>query len=219
MRKFIILASLAASLTSGALAGGALADDAGKAPALSPVFTGAYEMDKGHASLLWKVQHMGLAYYTARFTDFDVDLNFDAAHPEKSTLTASINPVSVRTSHPWPEKEDFDAVLGTDKKWFNANVYPKIVFKATGIDLTSDNTGKVTGDLTFLGVTKPVTLDVTLSGSQEKRPFAGVPALGFSARANIKRSDWGFTTYAPAIVGDDVQIIIEAEFLKPKATD
>ncbi len=198
------------------LAGPALALAANNAPAMSPVFSGAYKMDKTHASLTWKVQHMGLAYYTARFTDFDIDLNFDAAHPEKSTLVAVINPASVRTDYPYPEKEDFDKVLANDAKWFNAGAFPKITFTATDITLTGDHTGKVTGDLNFLGVTKPVTLNVTLDGSHEKRPFAGVPTMGFSANTTIKRSDWGLTTYAPSIVGDEVQIIIEAEFIKPK---
>jgi len=208
MKTLIIAACL--SLASYGLA------QAADAPALSPVMSGPYEMDKTHASLTWKVQHMGLAYYTARFTDFDVDLNFDASQPEKSTLVAVINPASVRTDYPYPEKEDFDKTLADDAKWFNAGAFPKITFTATEITLTSDHTGSVTGDLNFLGVTKPVTLDVTLDGSHEKRPFAGVPALGFSARTTIKRSDWGLKTYAPNIVGDDVQIIIEAEFMKPK---
>lgn len=210
MIKLILAASLALSFS-----GFTKADDAAT-PALPSVFSGTYVMDKTHASLTWRVQHMGLAFYTARLTDFDINLTFDAAHPQKSTITASINPASVRTDYPFPEKEDFDKTLAMDAKWFNAGAFPKITFTATNITLTGDRTGTMTGDLTFLGVTRPVTLDVTLSGSQEKRPFAGVPALGLSARTTLKRSDWGLKTFAPAIVGDDVQIIIEAEFMKPK---
>ncbi len=184
--------------------------------ALSPVLSGAYDLDKTHASLTWKVQHMGLAYYTARFTDFDIDLTFDAEHPQNSTVSATINPASVRTDYPNPEKEDFDKVLANDARWFNADAFPKITFTATGIELSGDKTGHVTGDLNFLGVSKPVTLDVALSGSHEKHPSSRIPALGFSATTTIKRSDWGLNTYLPAIVGDDVQIIIEAEFSKKK---
>ncbi len=183
---------------------------------LSPVLSGKYELDKTHASLIWRVKHMGLSFYTARFTDFDITLSFDAKHPAQSTLEASINPTSIRTDWPHSEEEDFDKVLSTDAKWFNADAFPEITFKATGIELTGDNTGKITGDLSLLGVTRPVILDVTLNGSHEKRLFAGVPTLGFSAKTTIKRSDWGLNTYLPAVVGDEVQIIIEAEFIQPK---
>ena len=208
MKTLILAASLALSAT-------AFTAPVIAAPALPSALSGHYQMDKTHASLTWKVQHLGLAYYTARFTDFNIDLTFDAANPEKSTLSATIHPAQVRTEYPYPEKEDFDAVLANDAKWFNSTAFPKITFTATTLTLTGDNTGTLTGDLTFLGVTKPVTLDVTLSGYQEKHPFAGIPALGFSATTTLKRSDWGLKTFLP-LIGDDVQIIIEAEFMQPK---
>jgi polyisoprenoid-binding protein YceI len=66
------------------------------------------------------------------------------------------------------------------------------------------------GDLTLLGVTKPVTLDVTFNGSG-MNPFAKSQTLGFSATGNIKRSQWGMTAWDKA-VGDDVKLIIEVEF-------
>jgi polyisoprenoid-binding protein YceI len=208
MKTLILAASLALSAT-------AFAMPVNAAPALPAALSGHYQMDKTHASLTWKVQHLGLAYYTARFTDFDIDLTFDAANPEKSTVSATINPAQVRTEYPYPEKEDFDTVLATDAKWFNSTAFPKITFTATDLTLTDDNKGTMAGDLTFLGVTKPITLAVTLSGSHEKHPFAGIPALGFSATTILKRSDWGLKTFLP-LIGDDVQIIIEAEFMKPK---
>jgi len=208
MKTLILAACLAFSAT--ALAMPAKAD-----PALPSALSGPYQMDKTHASLTWKVQHLGLAYYTARFTDLDIDLTFDAANPEKSTVSAIINPAQVRTEYPYPEKEDFDTVLANDAKWLNSTAFPKITFTATDMALTGDRTGTMTGDLTFLGVTKPITLDVTLSGYQEKHPFAGIPALGFSATTTLKRSDWGLQTFLP-LIGDDVQIIIAAEFMKPK---
>ncbi len=208
MKTLILAASLALSAT-------AFAMPVNAAPALPTALSGHYQMDKAHASLTWKVQHLGLAYYTARFTDFDIDLTFDAANPEKSTVSATINPAQVRTDYPYPEEDDFDTVLATDAKWFNSTAFPKITFTATDLTLTGDNTGTMAGDLTFLGVTKPITLAVTLSGSQEKRPFTGVPALGFSATTTLKRSEWGLKTFLP-LIGDDVQIIIEVEFMKPK---
>jgi polyisoprenoid-binding protein YceI len=65
--------------------------------------------------------------------------------------------------------------------------------------------------LTFLGVTKPVTLDVTFNKALGQHPFANKPALGFTAEGSLKRSEFGMDTYIPQI-GDEVDFIIQAEF-------
>jgi len=173
--------------------------------------SGLYELDKNHASLIWKVSHLGLSNYTARFTDFDIDIDFNAFEPAASRVRATIDPTSVETDFPEPEKKDFDKELAMKESWFNAEQFPQITFMSTSVEKTGDNTGKVTGDLTFLGVTKPVTLDVVFNKAIGNHPFANKPALGFSATTTIKRSDFGLTTYIPQI-GDEVEIIIEAEF-------
>ena len=79
--------------------------------------------------------------------------------------------------------------------------------------MTGNRTGQITGDLSFLGVTKPVTLDVTMNGYLEEHPFAGVPAIGFSGETTISRSEWGMD-WGIGSVGDEVEILIEAEFVK-----
>jgi len=173
--------------------------------------SGLYELDKTHASLIWRVDHLGLSKYTARFTNFDVDIDLNALEPEKSRVRATIDPTSIRTDYPNTEKKDFDAELVNNAGWFNAEQFPEITFLSTAVEKTSENTGKITGDLTFLGVTKPVTLDVVFNKAMGNHPFANKPALGFSATTSLKRSDFGMTTYIPNI-GDEVEIIIEAEF-------
>ena len=173
---------------------------------------GVYEMDPTHASLIWKVDHLGLAKYTARFTKFSSKIQFDNQDPMNSKVIADIDPRSIKTDYPNPEEKDFDKVLSEDTAWFNTKKFPSITFKSTKLEKTSENTGKLTGNLTFLGVTKPVTLDVTLNKALGNHPFANKPALGFSATGNIKRSDFGMTKYIPT-VGDNVDIIIEAEFV------
>jgi polyisoprenoid-binding protein YceI len=178
---------------------------------LSGMPGGLYKLDKTHASLIWKVSHLGLSDYTARFTNFDVDLYLDAQDPIRSRVRATIDPTSIETDYPNPEKKDFDAQLVNDAGWFNATQFPKIIFTSTMVEKTGDNTGKMTGDLEFLGVKKPVTLDVTYNKSLGNHPFANKPAIGFSATGSLKRSDFGMNTYIPQI-GDEVDIIIEAEF-------
>lgn len=172
---------------------------------------GAYQLDKRHAQLHWRVSHLGLSNYTARFTDFDATLTYDPKNPEKSTLTATVNPLSLETDYPTPEETDFDKKLSEGKDWFNGTKFPVITFKSTKLTKIDDKKGTLTGDLTFLGVTKPMTLDVTFNGAMAKQPFSKKPTLGFSAVGKIKRSDWGMTQYVPNI-GDEVELLIEAEF-------
>lgn len=174
--------------------------------------TGAYKLDPTHASVTFKVSHLGLSNYTARFSKIDADLAFDAADMTKSKLNVSIDPVSIRTDYPFADKKDFDKKLATDAEWFNAEFYPEITFTSTAVEMTGEKTAKVTGDLTLLGVTKPVTLDVTLNGAMKEHPFVKKPAIGFSATGSIKRSEFGFDKYVP-MIGDDVALLIEAEFL------
>ena len=174
---------------------------------------GTYQLDKTHASLTWKVSHLGLSNYTARFTNFDAEILFDPKNPEQSTVKATIDPSSIETDYPYPQEKDFDKKLVEKEEWFNANQFPEIIFTSTAITLNGDNTAVMTGELTFLGVTHPVSLDVTFNGAMKKQPFSKKPTLGFSASGSLKRSDWGMATYVPNI-GDKVMLLIEAEFAK-----
>ncbi len=171
---------------------------------------GTYTIDPTHASLTWKVSHMGLSNYTARFTKLDATLKFDPAKPETSTLTATVDPASIKTDYPFVEKENFDKVLFESAKWFNGNINKTITFKSTAVKMTGAKTADVTGDLTLLGVTKPVTLKVAFNGGMASHPMAKKPAIGFSATGTLKRSEFGMTNALP-FIGDDVTLLIETE--------
>ena len=172
--------------------------------------TGAYQMEKPHASLLARIKHMGLSNYTVRLTDFDATLDFDPANPAASKVHAIINPLSVQADH--PTDTGWDKKIGTD--FLKAAQFPQIVFDSTKVETTGLFTGKVTGNLTFRGITKPVTLAVTYNGGMDSAVlYGGRAAVGFSAHGTFKRSDYGFTDYLSA-VSDDVEIVIEAEFTK-----
>lgn len=178
---------------------------------------GVYQADDTHTSVTFKVSHMGLSQYTARFAKVAAELTLDPTNPLKSTLTAAIDPLSLRTDYPYPEKKDFDKKLSTDPEWLNGTQFKNIAFTTTQLEKTGTNTGRMTGDLTLLGVTKPVTLDVTFNGAYEKMPMREIPALGFSATGTLKRSDFGMTQYLP-MIGDEVAFMIEIEFHKKDAT-
>lgn len=174
---------------------------------------GVYSIDKYHASLTWKVMHAGLSNYTARFKSFDADITFDPADITKSKVSAKIDPASLETDFVPTAEKDFNKNLITQEQWFNAGKFPEITFNSTKIEVTGDNTGKIHGDLTLLGVTKPVVLDATFNGAYAVQPFSQKAAMGFSATTSISRSDFGMSTYVP-MIGDKVDIIIEAEFAK-----
>ena len=198
-------------LPSLALAAGlAFAAIPASAQLATDVPAGTFKVDPTHVSVTWKVMHMGLSNYTARFAKADATLVLDPAKPEASTLTASVDPLSIRTDFPYVEKENFDKVLATSAKWFNAEFFDKIEFKSTSVKMTGAKTADVTGDFTMLGVTKPAVLKVTFNGGMAAHPFTKKPAIGFSATGTIKRSEFGLTAGIPH-VADDVAIAIEAE--------
>jgi len=188
MSRFTVAAATAAALTL-------------SAPALAEPVT--YETDVAHTDILFMVSHFGYSNSFGSFGDFDVKLTFDQENPEASKLDVVVRPESVSTTVPALDehlrKDDFFAV----------ETYPTVTFTATDITVTGENTGNVTGDLTLLGVTKPITLAVTFNKAAP-HPIMKKPAVGFSAVGTIKRTDFGMDTFAPA-VGDEVKLIIEYE--------
>ncbi len=198
-------------LTTALLGTTALAPYAQEMVALKDMPAGTYMLDKSHASLTFSLSHMGLSNYTARFTGLESTLTLNPTAPEQSKVTARVDPASIETDFPYPEKKDFDKELATGKDWLNSTAFPTITFTSTKLVKTGEKTGKMTGDLTFMGVTKPLTFDVTFNGAYTKKPISGNPAVGFSAVATLKRSEWGLSTYVP-MVGDEVTLRLETEF-------
>lgn len=184
------------------------------APALAQTApAGDYVVDKPHATVQWQGLHNGLSWYTARFTDFDIKLTFDPADVTKSKITATINPMSIETDYaktrPAGNTTDFNNELATGARFFNAGKFPTITFASTKVTKTGADTGTMTGNLTFLGVTKPVTLDITYNG------FKAYPAprkskVGFTATGKLNKTQWGMTAGGP--IADDIKIEINAEF-------
>lgn len=172
--------------------------------------SGTYTLDTTHASLLWRVDHLGLSKYTARFTRFDATLEFDAEDVTQSSLTVTVDPTSVETD--FEGDKDFDAFL-QGAGWLNTSEFPEITFTSTRVERTGDATGRVIGDLTFLGTTLPMTLDIELNAAMAKHPMLSQAALGFGATGTLMRSDFGFDSLLGPI-GDEVEIIVQAEFLE-----
>jgi polyisoprenoid-binding protein YceI len=182
-----------------------LAAAAGPPPTISDVPAGHYVIDKRHSSLIARVMHMGVSLYTVRFDTLDASFEYNPARPEATHLTASVDPASL----------DVNADYGKDfaEEFLSVSKFPSATFVTTSAQTAGPNQGTLTGDLTLMGVTKPVTFNVTLIGSgHEVLPLpAGQHAVGFEATTTLKRSDFG-STYLNNLVGDDVTLTIEAEF-------
>jgi polyisoprenoid-binding protein YceI len=164
---------------------------------------GTYTLDPGHTQIIFAIKHMGISTFYGRFGKVAGTLNFDPAKPQAGALNVQIDMTAIDT-----HVAELDSTLPNSV--FQADKFPTATFVATKIVKTGKTSGTVTGDLTLAGTTKPVTLKVIFNGG---RTMAGrPPRVGFDATASIKRSDFGLDKMMwSAFVGDDVQLMIEAE--------
>jgi polyisoprenoid-binding protein YceI len=199
IRTFAI--AIVAVIAAGPLAGLVPAS----AAKLAQAQPGHYAIDKSHAKIIFAINHLGFSTYYGIFNDFTASsLDFDPVAPQKSTLSLTINVAGMVTTDPkLDEKLKSDAFFDTAK-------FPTATFKSTAIKMTGAGTGKLTGDLTLHGVTKPVTLDVTFNGAGSP-PMTKLYIIGFNGSAKLKRSDFGIKNFIP-LVGDEVELRISCEF-------
>jgi len=197
------------------------ANNAEKMPAAStaPIPAGSYVLDKNHASLIFRVNHLGFSHYTARFKRYDAKMQFDPRQLAASKLVATVDVNSLETDFPDPAKLDFNAQLkGAD--WLDVARFPTMEFVSRRIDVTGEHTMRVNGDLTLHGVTRPIVLEASFNGGYAGHPMDPNARIGFSAHATLKRSEFGIAYGIPAPgttlgVSDEVDVVIEAEFTGP----
>lgn len=173
-----------------------------------------YSLEKTHAYLTFSVKHAGLSDYVVSFTDFNINLDFNAQSPELSNVRAAVYLTSLNTYLPDPVKKvEWENELLNDPKFFNSGEGNAIFFNSTAVRRTGKNTGIVTGDLIFRGITKPVQLKVKYNGNGKSRRFGDRTLIGFNASGTIKRSDFGMTALLP-FIGDKVDIEFSGEFVQ-----
>ena len=175
-----------------------------------PAFATTYTLDPNHTQVQFIWNHYGFTNLTGQFGKIEGTLEFDAADPTKSSVSATIDLASVASNI-----KKLDEKLVTSD-YFDVAKYPVATFKSTRVEKGSTpDRLKVTGDLTLHGVTKPVTLDVDIVkvGTQ---PLRKGDAAGFDATASIERTDFGIKSYMP-MVADQVKLHIVAEAVEAKA--
>jgi polyisoprenoid-binding protein YceI len=168
-----------------------------------------YELDTTHTAVSFTVDHIGYAKTLGIFTDLSGSFMYDVDTQELEEVSVTIQAASVNTFN---QARDGHV---RNKDFLHVDEHPDITFVASGGTPISETSGTVTGDLTILGQTQPVTLDVTLN-KVAPYPFAHKrEVLGLSMTASIKRSDFGMM-YAVenGFVGDVVDISIETEAMK-----
>ena len=143
------------------------------------------------------------------FTKMTGVIQFDPPDLTQLSVEAEIDVRSLTTGH----QERDEHLLSSD--YFDAEKYPKILFKSTRVAVTGENRGRITGDLTLRGIRKPITLDFDFFGPV-KSPFSGITCLGFSATGMVNREDYGMISNVPMeggglVVGKEVQIHMEVE--------
>lgn len=179
---------------------------------------GAYTLDKSHASLIVRLGHLGYSQFTARFTTWDATMNLDPANPENSNISVTIDPRSIASDNP---PAGFIDIMRND--FLKSGEFPQITFRSTAIERTGPNTARVTGDLTLLGVTHPVTLEARFNGGYEGMQLDPHARVGLSAHGTFNRSDFGMAYGIPPAgtnmgVSDTVEVIVETEFSGPAWT-
>jgi len=165
-----------------------------------------FDFDASHSTVMFRVSHLGMSHVFGRFQSVSGSVSMDPDNIAGAAINASIDASSVDTNF---EKRD-QHLKSPD--FFNAGEFGTIEFKSTGLDLADGKTGTLTGDLTLLGVTKPVTLSVTVnhSGPHPSPQAKGAAAVGVSANGKITRSDFGMNGFLPGL-GDEVELWIEVE--------
>ena len=161
---------------------------------------GTYAIDPDHASVIARVSHLRYSWSIFRFDRESGTLNWDPVNTASSSLTAKVETASITSN-----VKGFAQELGGDK-FLKSAAFPAATFVSTAFRQMSSRRGKVDGQLTLMGKTKPVTFDVELVGAGTG--FANSPRLGVNARASINPVDFGL----PPLFGDAIEIVVDAEF-------
>ncbi|MEU5688529.1 polyisoprenoid-binding protein [Streptomyces venezuelae] len=182
--------------------------------AVSPdlaALTGEYTIDPSHTTIGFVARHAMVTNVKGSFLDFTGSLHLDGSEPSRSTASLDIKMESIDTGN-----ADRDGHLKS-ADFFKTDEFPEMTFRSTKTEALGGDDYRVTGDLTILGTTKPVTIDLEFNGSA-KDPF-GNERVGFEGKAEILRSEWGLTWNAALetggmLVSDKIKLSFDISAIK-----
>lgn len=171
----------------------------------------SWQIDLAHSHIDFSVRHLMIAKVRGTFEKFSGTFGLDVDHLANTTVDVEIDAASISTREP---KRD-EHLKSPD--FFNVEKFPVLNFKSSRVEITGDKNFKLFGDLTIIGNTKPVVLDVEYYG-MAKSPW-GATSAGFSGKTKINRKDWGLNwnqalEAGGVLVGDDVEVNIELELIQ-----
>jgi polyisoprenoid-binding protein YceI len=165
-----------------------------------------YELDPAHTTVAFLVEHIGYAKTLGQFLRVNGGYTFDADSGALSDVRVVVETDSVDTHH---EARDRHLRSGD---FLATGEHPTMTFAAASAARTGERTFTVTGELTLLGQTRPLTLHATLNKSAPYPIGDRAEVMGVSARGTLSRSEFGMTYgVADELVGDEVEIVIEIE--------
>ncbi len=155
--------------------------------------TSDYTIDAAHSTIGFTVRHAMVTNVKGKFLDFSGSLHLDGGDPSASSASIDVKMDSIDTG-----SADRDAHLKS-ADFFKIDEFPTMTFRSTSAEAVGGDDYRITGDLTILGTTKPLTIDLEFNGSA-KDPF-GNERVGFEGKATLLRSDWGLTWNAALETG------------------
>ncbi|MEI7581175.1 YceI family protein [Runella sp.] len=164
-----------------------------------------WKVDKAHAKIGFTITHLMMSEVDGNFKTFDATITSSKEDFSDAVFEVSADINSVDTDMEMRDKD----LKG--ENYFDAARFPTLTFKSTSISKVADKKYKLTGDLTMKGVTKPVTLDMTLTG-MGKDMRSQKPKAGFKITGTIKRSDFGVGKAPAAVVSEEVELRAVGEF-------
>jgi polyisoprenoid-binding protein YceI len=174
--------------------------------------TSEWKIDPQHSSAQFSVRHMAISTVRGAFSKVNGTIVLDDKDVAKSTVDVTIDVSTVDTREPARDND-----LRSDK-FFDVAHFPVMTFKSKRVEQVAPGKLKVTGDLTIRGTTKEVVLDVEGPTPSVKDPWGNVRAAA-TATSKVNRQDFGVKWNATldnggVVVGDDVNIVIDAEMIK-----
>jgi polyisoprenoid-binding protein YceI len=162
-----------------------------------------FAVDGVHSTVIYRIKHAGAAWNYGRFNKVSGKFHLDLANPSASVLEVTVDAGSVDSAN---SKRD-DHLKSQD--FFSTKEFPTITFKGKSFESAGEKSLRVTGDLSMLGKTKPVTVTVDHTGEGEMR---GVKKAGLEAKFDVKRSDFGMTYGVEnGALSDEVTLIVALE--------
>ncbi|EFE66920.1 MULTISPECIES: YceI family protein [Streptomyces] len=184
------------------------------AAAVSPdlaALSGDYTIDPAHTTIGFVARHAMVTNVKGSFKDFTGTLHLDGSDPSRSTATIDVVMDSIDTGN-----ADRDGHLKS-ADFFKTDEFPTMTFRSTKAEALGGDDYRITGDLSILGTTRPLTIDLEFNGSA-KDPF-GNERVGFEGKAEILRSDWGLSWNAALetggfLVSDKIKLVFDISAIR-----